>query len=67
VKGNFNADATGNKVFGGVMAANEGCATSPCNEIKGNAHIQFSRCSILSTLIAHARPVLATRSWADMF
>ena len=67
VKGNFNTDAVGNKVFGGVMAANIGCATNPCNTVTGNAHVQFSRCAILQTLIAHARPVLATRSWADMF
>ena len=67
VKGNFNTDAVGNKVFGGVMAGNEGCATNPCNTVTGNAHVQFSRCAILQTLIARARPVLATRSWADMF
>lgn len=67
VKGNFSTDATGNKVFGGVMAMNEGCVTSPCNSISGNAHIQYSRCALLSTLMMHARPILATRAWADMF
>jgi hypothetical protein len=67
VKGNFSTQGTGNKVFGGVMAANQGCTSGTCNSVSGNAHLQFSRCSLLSALIAQARPVLATRSWADMF
>lgn len=67
IKGNIEFAGTGNKIFGGIMTANEGCTSSPCNDIKGNAHIQYSRCSLLATLIPHARPVLATRSWADMF
>lgn len=67
VKGSFNSEGTGNKVVGGVMAKNEGCTASTCNEVKGNAHIQFSRCSLLATLIPRATPVLASRSWADLF
>ena len=67
IKGSFSTQGTGNKVFGGVMAGNQGCSAATCNSVSGNAHIQFSRCSLLSALIAQARPVLATRSWADMF
>ncbi|HUF26330.1 MAG TPA: hypothetical protein VMM18_05040 [Gemmatimonadaceae bacterium] len=67
VKKNLITEGTGNKVTGGVMAANEGCTTNPCNRVAGNAVIQFSRCALLATMISYARPVLATRSWADMF
>ncbi len=67
VKGNLTFSGTGNKIVGGVMTANEGCTSNPCNALSGNAHVQFSRCALLSALIAQARPVLATRSWADMF
>ena len=67
VKGNFSSAGMGNKVTGGIMAGNQGCATNPCNRLEGTSHLQFSRCAILQTLMAHARPVLATRSWADMF
>ena len=67
VKGNIVTAGVGNKIVGGVMAANQGCAAAPCNKLEGTSHLQFSRCAILQTLMARARPVLATRSWADMF
>ena len=67
VKGNVTTAGTGNKVVGGIMAANIGCTTTPCNKLEGESHLQFSRCATMSTLIARAEPVLATRSWADLF
>ena len=67
VKGSVTTAGMGNKVVGGIMAANEGCTTTPCNKLEGTSHLQFSRCAIMSTLIARAEPVLATRSWADLF
>lgn len=67
VKGNVTTAGMGNKVVGGIMAANEGCTTTPCNKLEGTSHLQFSRCTIMSTLITRAEPVLATRSWADLF
>lgn len=67
VKGNLSTSGVGNKIIGGVMAANTGCATTPCNKLEGTSHLQFSRCAILQTLMARARPVLAERAWADMF
>ena len=67
VKGNVTTAGVGNKVIGGIMAANQGCTTNPCNKLEGTSHLQFSRCAIMSTLIARAEPVLATRSWADLF
>ena len=67
VKGNVKTAGVGNKVVGGIMAANQGCLVAPCNQLEGTSHLQFSRCAIMSTLIARANPVLATRSWADLF
>ena len=67
VKGNFLSEGTGNKVVGGVMVMNENCTSGTCNEVKGNSHLQYSRCALLATLIPRATPVLASRSWADMF
>jgi hypothetical protein len=76
VRGTFTAagsgGGTGVTVIGGVLAASMNCdssnpVTTPCNDISGNSHIQFSRCAISSAVSRNARTVLATRSWADLF
>lgn len=71
VKGTVKIDGLGNKVIGGVMAKGEGCTIGGpvkfCNYVAGTAHIQFSRCALLSTMMSRATPVVATRAWADLF
>ncbi|HVE78651.1 MAG TPA: hypothetical protein VNA89_07310 [Gemmatimonadaceae bacterium] len=68
IKGNVAFEGNGNKLWGGVMAANEGCITSPCNTVKGDSQVSFSSCAITMALASRpVYPVVARRSWVDLF
>jgi hypothetical protein len=59
------------KIVGGVLAGNFNCnsstPSSPCNNISGNTSMQFSRCALSKAVLANAKVVPSTRSWADLF
>ena len=76
VRGNFLTNGTalpnpGVKIVGGVLAGNFNCnsstPSSPCNNISGNTSMQFSRCALSKAVLANAKVVPSTRSWADLF
>lgn len=70
-RGNTIVEGIGNKIWGGLMAMNEGCviggSVKTCNSVAGSAHVQYSKCAINSAFTTKAKPVMATRGWSDMF
>jgi hypothetical protein len=68
VKGSVETLGVGNKVTGGIMAANTGCTSSPCNNISGSVSLAYSSCAISMALASRpVYPVVAKRAWADLF
>jgi hypothetical protein len=68
IKGNASTAGTGNKLVGGLMAANQGCTTSPCNSFSGNAQVSYSSCALTMALAARpVYPVVARRAWMDIY
>lgn len=67
VRGNISTSGNGNKIYGTALAANIGCSSVPCNNLSGNSTIQFSSCAMLQSLRNKRVPVIASRSWADLF
>ena len=69
-RGNVSTGGVGNKVYGTIIAANIGCTptpTTPCNKLAGTSSVQFSSCSLINSMRNKFVPILATRSWADLF
>ncbi|GAC1650604.1 MAG: hypothetical protein NVS4B3_09660 [Gemmatimonadaceae bacterium] len=71
VRGTVATNGTGNKIFGGVMAFNQGCVfgggPAACNVINGSSTIQYSSCAILNAFKNKVYVVAAKRSWADLY
>jgi Tfp pilus assembly protein PilX len=65
VRGTLETSGTGNKVYGGVKAANVNLGS---DAVLGNAVIQYSSCSVSQAVLGASSPwPLTERPWMDMF
>jgi hypothetical protein len=68
VKGSVEISGTGVKIQGAIMAANETCALTPCNQVAGTPTIQYSHCALIEAFRRVTKPELAQyRAWADLY
>jgi cytoskeletal protein CcmA (bactofilin family) len=66
VRGSLNMAGTGNKITGGVMAAQVSVQDNA--SIAGNTNLRYSSCAIMSALTANAYPKQAKeRGWVDLY
>jgi cytoskeletal protein CcmA (bactofilin family) len=66
VRGSLNMSGTGNKITGGVMAAQ--VSVQDNSAIAGNTNLRYSSCAVMSALLANAYPKQAKeRAWVDLY